>query len=113
MGYGVEVAAVTNGSLIEEMGIIDVANHLNYIAVSIPSCNQKMFEKITGKPYVDRVLGLPKKIRDVHGDASPVIGTRVVITNLIVEEVPLILETLKQHGFDYANFKIRVAVSRL
>lgn len=103
---GVEVAIVTNGSLIEKMGIMDVANHLNYIAVSVPSCSQKMFEKITGKPYVDKVLSLPEKIRDIHRDASPVIGTRIVITNLIVKEVPYILETLKQRGFDYANFKI-------
>ena len=103
---GVEVAIVTNGSLIEQMGIIDVADHLNYIAVSVPSCNAEMFEKITGKPYVDRVLALPKKIRSVHGDRSPVIGTRVVITNLIAKEVPSILQALKDNEFDYANFKI-------
>lgn len=102
----IEVAIVTNGSLVERTGIIDVANHLNYIAISVPSCDPAMFEKITGKPYVNEILELPKKIRAIHGDKSPVIGARVVITNLIAREVPTILETLKKEKFDYANFKI-------
>lgn len=97
---------ITNGSLLEQMGIFEVANHLNYIAISVPSCNAAMFEKITGKPYVDRILNIPDKIRAVHGEDSPVLGTRVVITNLIAKEVPDILQTLKDRGFDYANFKI-------
>lgn len=103
---GIEVAIITNGTLIERMGIIEVADKLNYIAVSVPSCNAAMFEEITGKPYVDTVLELPVKIRALHGDKSPVIGTRVVITNKIAEEVPSIHDTLKERGFDYANFKI-------
>lgn len=103
---GIEVAIVTNGSLIEKMGIIDVANHLNYIAVSVPSCKDVMFEKITGKPYVDQILSLPEKIRKIHGSSSPVVGARVVITNLIAREVPDILQTLENKGFDYANFKV-------
>jgi len=103
---GVEVAIVTNGSLIEKMGIIEVADHLNYIAVSVPSCNAQMFEKITGKQYVNEILELPGKIRAIHGEKSPVIGARIVITNLIAREVPDILEILKEKEFDYANFKI-------
>lgn len=103
---GVEVAVVTNGSLIERMGIIEVANHLNYIAVSVPSCNGEMFKKITGRDYVEDILELPKKIRAIHGDNSPVIGARVVITNLIAREVSDILETLKEKEYDYANFKM-------
>ena len=103
---GIEVAIITNGSLMERMGIIEVANHLNYIAVSVPSCDPETFERITGKSFVEKVLSLPKKIRDMHGDNSPILGTRVVITNIIAEEVPSILQTLKDRGFDYANFKI-------
>lgn len=103
---GIEVAIVTNGSLMERMSLIEIANHLNYIAVSVPSCDASMFEKITGKPYVDKILNLPKQIRDMHGTDSPIIGARVVITNLIAKEVPDILQTLQDRGFDYANFKI-------
>ena len=103
---GVEVAIVTNGSLFEQMRVIEVANHLNYIAVSVPSVTQENFVKITGKPYVDRILSLPERIRAMHGDASPIIGTRIVITNIIADEVPLILKTLMECGYDYANFKI-------
>ena len=103
---GIEVSIITNGTLLEHAGIIEIADRLNYIAVSVPSCKPDMFEKITGKPYVDRVLSIPEKIRGIHGDASPIIGTRVVITNLIADEVPYIHDTLKEKGFDYANFKI-------
>ena len=103
---GVEVSIITNGTLLEKMGIIEVANHLNYIAVSVPSCDPTMYEKITGKPYLDRVLEIPSLIHMKHGESSPIIGTRVVITNLIAEEVPKIHDTLKDKGFDYANFKI-------
>lgn len=103
---GVDCAIVTNGSLVEKMGILDIANHLNYIAVSVPSVTPDLFERITGKPYVEEILSLPQKIRSAHGDNSPVIGTRVVITNLIIDEVTDILKTLKSCGYDYANFKI-------
>ncbi|MBO7484697.1 MAG: radical SAM protein [Spirochaetaceae bacterium] len=103
---GIEVALVTNGTLIEKMEILEVANYLNYIAVSVPSCNKEMFKKITGNDYVETVLELPRKIRDLHGEKSPIIGTRVVITNLIADEVPSILQTLKDKEFDYANFKV-------
>ncbi len=103
---GIETAIITNGSLFERMGIIDIADKLNYIAVSVPSVTEENFQRITGKQYVDRILTLPKNIRKKHGENSPIIGTRVVITNIIVREVPLILKTLKECGYDYANFKI-------
>ena len=103
---GVEVAIISNGSLFEKTGIIEVVDQLNYIAVSVPSVTAENFEKITGKPYVDEILSLPGKIRRIHGDRSPIIGTRVVITNIIAKEVPLIHKTLKECGYDYANFKI-------
>lgn len=103
---GIEVAIITNGSLFETAGLIDVADHLNYIAVSVPSCRPEMFRHITGRDYLERVLALPEKIRARHGDRSPIVGTRVVITNLIVEEVVDIHDTLKAKQFDYANFKI-------
>lgn len=103
---GVESAIITNGSLVEKMGIIDIADKLNYIAVSVPSVTKENFLKITGKDYVEEILSLPNKIRRIHKEQSPVIGTRVVITNIIATEVPLILRTLKECGYDYANFKI-------
>lgn len=103
---GVESAIITNGSLMEQMGIIDIADKLNYIAVSVPSVTADTFKRITGTSNLDKVLSLPKIIREKHGNASPIIGTRVVITNIIANEVPLILRTLKECGYDYANFKI-------
>ena len=103
---GVEVALVSNGALFEQMGMMDVADHLNYIALSVPSCDPAMFEKITGRPYLDRVLALPEKIKERYGNRAPVVGSRVVVTNLIAKEVPSILETLKAKAFDYVIFKV-------
>ncbi len=103
---GTEIALISNGSLIEKSGVLDVANLINYIALSVPSCKAEVFQKITGVPNLEVVLGLPEKIKVMHGMQAPIVGARVVVTNLIANEVPLILETLKQRGFDYALFKI-------
>lgn len=103
---GVESALVSNGSLIESSGVLDVADHFNYIALSVPSCTEDLFKKITGTPNMSKVLAIPSKIKERFGEKSPVIGSRVVVTNLIVDEVPHILETIKEREFDYAIFKI-------
>lgn len=102
----IEVSLITNGTLLEESGIIDIANMLNYIAISVPSCNETTFEKITNSKFLNKVLEAPKKIKDKHGLQAPIIGSRIVITNLIYKEVPEILETMKERGFDYAIFKV-------
>ncbi len=101
----IEVSIITNGTLFVERGILDVANHLNYVAVSVPSCTQQTFEKITGNKNLDKVLSLPDEIKSKH-DKPPVVGARIVITNLIAHEVPFILDELKKCNYDYALFKI-------
>ena len=102
----VEVALVTNGTLFEKMGLIEVANHINYIAVSVPSCTEEVYEKITGRALLDTVLKLPSKIKSRWGNKSPIVGARVVITNLMAMEVSHILDTLKNCNYDYVLFKI-------
>lgn len=103
---GVEVALLTNGTLLEKSGIIDGANMLNYIAISVPSCDQIVFEKITGSKLLNDVLEVPEKIKNLHQEFSPIIGARIVITNLIYKEVDSILQTVKDKKFDYALFKV-------
>ena len=103
---GIEVALISNGSLIAESGILNLADKINYIAVSVPSCDSRNFAKITGKQYVDRILSVPEEIKALHGDNSPIVGARIVVTNLIAEEVPDIFVTLRKKDFDYALFKI-------
>ena len=103
---GVESALVSNGSLIESSGVLDVADHFNYIALSVPSCTRELFKKITGTDNMSKVLEIPSRIKEKFADKSPVIGSRVVVTNLIVDEVPHILDTIKEKDFDYAIFKI-------
>ncbi len=90
----IEVALVTNGTLFEKMGLLEVADCINYIAVSVPSCTKNIYEKITGRDLLERVLFLPSIIKNKWKDKSPIIGARIVVTNLIAEEVPYILETL-------------------
>lgn len=103
---GVETALVTNGTLFERMGLMEVADCINYIAFSVPSCTEQMYEKITGRNLMESVLSLPAKIKERWGEVAPILGARVVVTNLIAEEVPHILATLKERNFDYALFKI-------
>lgn len=103
---GVDVAILTNGTLLEKSGIIDIANMLNYIAISVPSCDPANFEKITGSKLIDNVLNAPEKIKKTHQEKSPIIGARIVITNLIYKEVASILQTMKDKKFDYALFKV-------
>ena len=103
--HGIEVAIVTNGTAFEQAGLLEDASRFNYIALSVPSCERKTYEKITGRDYMERVISLPEKIHKRFGEKSPVIGARVVVTNLIAEEVPEILRTLKKREFDYVIFK--------
>lgn len=103
---GVEVALVTNGSVVERLGIAEVADKINYIAVSVPSCIPSRFDEIAGNPNLEPILALPEGLHARHGDKAPIVGSRVVVTSLIVDEVPDILQTLKDRGFDYALFKI-------
>ena len=102
---GVEVAIVSNGSLFEKYQISEIADRFNYIALSVPSCIPEMFKRITGTENLDKVLNLPDAIKDRFGNKSPVVGARVVVTNLIADEVPHILATLQERSFDYAIFK--------
>lgn len=102
----VEVALLTNGSLIEKTGIVDIADMINYIAISVPSCDNETFTKITGVNDLDEVLSVPYKIKCKHGYNSPIVGARIVVTNLIYKEVESILETMKEKQFDYALFKV-------
>ncbi|MCI6649820.1 MAG: radical SAM protein [Lachnospiraceae bacterium] len=103
---GVEVSLISNASLFDKMGIIDVLDCINYTCISVPSCNREMFKKITGKDTLEEVLAIPQRAKDKFGDAACIMGSRVVVTNLIADEVPSILKTLKERNFDYANFKI-------
>ncbi len=102
----VEVAIVTNGSYFEKSGLLENADKLNYIAVSVPSCNPEKFKFITGRNFCERVLSLPKKIKEKFGNSSPIVGARVVITNHIANEVIDILQILKERNFDYVIFKV-------
>lgn len=101
----VECAIITNGSCFESMGLIPLANKLNYIAVSVPAVDDTTFEKITKTQNLRKVLELPEKIKDYHGDNSPIIGSRIIITNHNYKEVANFIRIIKEAKFDYALFK--------
>lgn len=102
----VDVAIVTNGSLLAEAGLIDIAEKINYIAISVPSCNEENFYAITGARTLKKILAIPGIIREKRPMVSTIVGARVVVTNRIFKEVPHILRTLYDKGFDYAIFKV-------
>lgn len=103
---GIECAIITNGSCFEQMGLISIADKLNYIAVSVPGVDDTVFETITGTKNLRKVLELPGKIKEVHGDRAPIIGSRIVLTNKNFKQVGEFLRTIKEARFDYALFKI-------
>jgi len=103
---GVEVALLTNGTLLEQAGIFEIAHKLNYIAVSVPSCDKDTFKKITGVDKVGTVIDIANRIKAVHGKQSPVIGARVIVTNLIAHEIESIFHTLRDNQYDYVLYKI-------
>lgn len=103
---GVECSILTNGSCFEQMGLIPIADKLNYIAVSVPGVELGVFKTITGTENLEKVLSLPGKIRRAHGEKSPVIGSRIVLTNKNYWQVGDFLRVIREREFDYALFKI-------
>lgn len=103
---GVEVSLITNASCFEEAGMIPIAGKLNYIAISVPAVDEKTFETITGTLNLEKVLSLPSKIKAYHRENSPILGSRIVLTNKNYKYVKDFLLVIKQRGFDYALFKI-------
>lgn len=102
----VECSIITNGSCFEQMGLIPISDKLNYIAVSVPGIDETVFKAITGTDNLEKVLSLPQKIREMHGDQSPVIGSRIVLTNKNYRQVSDFLRIVREREFDYALFKI-------
>ncbi len=102
----VECSIITNGSCFEQMNLIPIADRLNYIAVSVPAVDKQTFNEITGTDNLERVLSLPGKIKLWHGEKSPIIGSRVILTNKNYKKVNEFLSIIKENGFDYALFKI-------
>lgn len=103
---GIECSIITNGSCFEQMGLISIADKLNYIAVSVPGVDDTVFEAITGTNNLKRVLDLPRKIKEIHSDRCPVMGSRIVLTNKNYKQVREFLRVIKEAGFNYALFKI-------
>jgi len=103
---GVECSIITNGSYFEEAGLLEIADKLNYIAVSVPAVSEDIFQLITGTNNMEKVLSLPRKIKDIHGDKSPVLGSRIVLTNKNYKDLEKFLDVIAKSYFDYALFKI-------
>lgn len=102
----IESSIITNGSCFDQMGLIPIANKLNYIAISVPSVDAAVFRTITGTDNLADVLALPMKIRNAYAEKSPVIGSRIVLTNRNYRQVREFLYVIKETGFDYALFKV-------
>ena len=102
----VEVSLLTNGSLLESMGFIEIADMFNYIAISMPSVDFDNYQYITKSKDMETVLEIAEKIKARHKEKSPVVGTRVVLTNRNYGEIPEFINTLKNRRFDYTLFKV-------
>lgn len=103
---GIEVALLTNGTYFEQAGLIDIADCFNYIAFSVPGASSEVFESITGKNLLENVLSIPEKIKKKFGDRSPVLGSRIVLTNQNYKQMQMLLWLMRERKFDYALFKV-------
>lgn len=103
---GVECSIITNGSCFDEMGFVPIADKFNYIAVSVPAVDAAVFHTITGTDNMGKVLALPAQIKSIHKEKSPIIGSRIVLTNKNYKTVNEFLKIIKERQFDYALFKI-------
>lgn len=104
--HGIECSIITNASCFAEMGLVPIANKLNYIAISVPAIDETTFETITGTNNLSKVLALPQIIKEYHGEHSPIIGSRVVLTNKNYKCVDDFLQVIREKKFDYVLFKI-------
>ncbi len=103
---GIESSIITNASFFKEKGLIPIADKLNYIAISVPGVDRETFHTITGTDNLEKVLSLPSQIKEYHKENSPILGSRVVLTNKNYKSVKDFLRILKEREFDYALFKI-------
>ena len=103
---GVVCSIITNAACFAEVGLIPIADQLNYIAVSVPAVDDDTFRTITGTDNLEKVLSLPQEIKAYHGESSPIIGSRIVLTNKNYRCVDDFLRIIKERQFDYALFKI-------
>lgn len=104
--HGVECSIITNASCFEEMGLIPIAGKLNYIAISVPAIDEETYKTITGTDNMEKVLSLPSKIKKFHAENSPILGSRVVLTNKNYRCIEDFLKIIKEREFDYVLFKI-------
>ena len=104
--HGVECSIITNATAFEEVGLIPIADKLNYIAISVPGIDEETFQVITGTGNMEKALSIPGKIKAYHKENSPIIGSRIVLTNKNYKCVKDFLRIIKEREFDYALFKI-------
>jgi len=88
------------------MGLISVADKLNYIAISVPAVDDETFYTITGTHNMEKVLALPSEIHNCYGSNSPVLGSRIVLTNKNYRSIKKFLDVIREKEFDYALFKV-------
>lgn len=103
---GIEVALITNGTYFERSGLLEIADQFNYIAFSVPGASESVFQEITGTNLLQNLLRVPVKIKEMHGYRSPVLGSRIVLTDKNYKQVGAFLQLIKEHQFDYALFKV-------
>ena len=99
---GIAVALLTNGTYFEQSGLIDIADCFNYIAFSVPGASSEVFESITGRNLLENVLSVPEKIKKRFGNRSPVLGSRIVLTNQNYKQMQMFLWLMREREFDYA-----------
>jgi radical SAM protein with 4Fe4S-binding SPASM domain len=102
---GIEVAVLTNGSLLADEKYSEMISSLNYIAISIPSLVEEEFRIMTGRKMPAHLPDLPNFLRSGRRKV-PIIGSRLVICSQNFKNIFDTILKIKSAGYDYCITKI-------
>jgi len=99
---GIDVALITNGSLIRDKHANLVAR-FNYMAVSVQAANRSTYEQITGGRCFEKLFTLPERIKSISASRC-LVGSRSVLTTDNYLQTLQIYNRCIDAGYDYVIF---------
>lgn len=98
---GCSVGLITNGLLLDK--IMDVANKLSFIRISLDAATPEVYEKVHGVPYFERVMS---NIKELTKYMEPLrIGVGYLIVENNVQDILEAAKIIKQLGCRFLQYR--------
>lgn len=105
---GLSIGMITNGTLFSSR-LMDIGHYFSYLQISLISPQEENYNQSTGsKIGFDRMKALPREIKELHGDQSPVIGGMFVLTQWNYRKAFETIEFCRTNDFDYCSFRVAI-----